>query len=364
MNSLPFNGIKVLELASVLAGPSVGMFFAELGASVLKIESPPAGDVTRSWKLGSEPSNSRVSAYFCSVNWGKDFQMLDLAKESNRKYIYEMIASVDIVLVSYKPGDALKLGMTWEILSALNPRLIYGEISGYGSANNRVGYDAIIQAEAGFTFMNGEPSGLPVKMPVALMDILAAHQLKEGLLTALYQREKTGKGDYIQVSLIQAGVASLANQASNYLMAGHIPGRMGSAHPNIVPYGTLYACADGNWIVLAVGNNKQFYNLVEVLQLTELKSDLRYSDNLARVQNRENLETILSRAIRAWVREELLLQLHQAQVPAGAVNTMEDVFTMPESQELILNYEERKSVRSVAFHSAHFGWRTDLNPPE
>lgn len=364
MATLPFDGLKVLELASVLAGPSVGMFFAELGASVLKIESPPSGDVTRSWKLASEPSSSSVSAYFCSVNWGKTFQMLDLAQESNRNYIYELISDADIVLVSYKPGDAIKLGMTWEILSALNPRLIYGEITGYGSANNRVGYDAIVQAEAGFTYMNGEPSGLPVKMPVALMDILAAHQLKEGLLTALYQREKTGKGDYIQVSLIQAGVASLANQASNYLMAGHIPGRMGSAHPNIVPYGTLYACADGQWLVLAVGNNKQFYNLLEVLLLHELKSDQRYSDNLARVQNRESLETILTLAIRAWVREELLLQLQNAQVPAGAVNTMKDVFTMPEAQELVLEHAERKSVRSVAFHSLRFNWRNDLHPPE
>jgi crotonobetainyl-CoA:carnitine CoA-transferase CaiB-like acyl-CoA transferase len=363
MNSLPFEGIKVLELASVLAGPSVGMFFAELGASVLKIESPPAGDVTRSWKLKSEDAQITAPAYFSSVNWGKETLLLDLSLPENRKVIYDKIPEVDIILLSYKPGDALKLGMNWEQLSALNPRLIYGEISGYGADNPRVGYDAIVQAESGFTYMNGEPNGNPVKMPVALMDVLAAHQLKEGILTALYQREKTGKGDYIQVSLIQSGVASLVNQASNYLMAGHIPGRMGSAHPNIVPYGTLYECQEGGQIVLAVGNDKQFYNLLKVLDLSDVKEDVRFQNNPSRVAHRDILEPILKEAIEKRSRAELLEQLWVAQVPAGAVNTMKDVFTMPEAQEMILHQSDKVAVRSVAFHSVRFPWRKEILPP-
>ena len=363
MNSLPFEGIKVLELASVLAGPSVGMFFAELGASVLKIESPPAGDVTRSWKLTSEDVNDSAPAYFSAVNWGKETLLLDLSLPDNRKVIYDKIPEVDIILLSYKPGDARKLGMAWEQLSELNPRLIYGEISGYGANNSRVGYDAIVQAESGFTYMNGEPNGNPVKMPVALMDVLAAHQLKEGILTALYQREKTGKGDYIQVSLIQSGIASLVNQASNYLMAGHIPGRMGSAHPNIVPYGTLYECQEGGQIVLAVGNDKQFYNLLRVLDLHDVYRDKRCENNPSRVAHRDILEPILKEAIEKMSRTELLEQLWVAQVPAGAVNTMKDVFNMPEAQEMILNQSDKVAVRSVAFHSARFAWRKEMLPP-
>ena len=180
--------IKVLELASVLAGPGVGQFFAELGAEVIKVENlKTCGDVTRSWKSAGEETDDR-SAYFCSVNWGKQSIAIDLMTGEGREIVHHLAARSHIVIVSYKPGDADKLGVDYGSLSKDHPELIYGQITGYGSGNQRVGYDAIIQAEAGFMFMNGEPGGPSLKMPVALIDLLAAHQLKEAILIALLQR--------------------------------------------------------------------------------------------------------------------------------------------------------------------------------
>lgn len=358
---LPFEGLKILELASVLAGPSVAMFFAELGASVLKIESPPYGDVTRSWKLKTESAETLAPAYFCSVNWGKEFRMLDLRESINRKIIYDLLPETDIVIVSYKPGDALKLGMDYEKIQSFNPAIIYGEISGYGLDSERVGYDAIVQAEAGFTFMNGEPDGNPVKMPVALVDVLAAHQLKEGLLTALYMREKTGLGDYIQVSLIESAVASLANQAGNYLMTGHVPQRMGSAHPNIAPYGTLFQTKEGKNIVLAVGTDRQFATLLQVLGMEE---DERFITNLQRVHHRRELEALLQEKIGSWERNFLLEALSTRHVPAGAVNDLEEVFQIPQARSLVVSGEGRSSVRTVAFHARNLRLQENLKAPQ
>ena len=251
----PLQGLKVLELASVLAGPSVGMFFAELGATVYKIENVTThGDVTRKWKLPKEDADTDISGYFSSVNWGKSSFAVDLCREEGLNIIYELAAQCDIVLVSYKPGDAEKLRVDYPTLKRYNEKLIYSHITGYGLQNPRAGFDAIIQAESGFTFMNGQPDGPPTKMPVALMDVLAAHHLKEAILLALYYREKTGKGQYIEASLFKAGVSSLANQATNWLVGRAIPQRMGSDHPNIVPYGTIFKTADGKEIVLAHGH--------------------------------------------------------------------------------------------------------------
>ena len=222
-----FSQLKVLELASVLAGPSVGQFFAELGAEVIKVENVRTkGDVTRSWKTAGENTDDR-SAYFCSVNWGKKSIAIDLTHPEGRKIIHQLIPKIDVVIASFKPGDAVKLGVDHEVLAAINPQLIYGQITGYGSKNQRVGYDAVIQAEAGFMFMNGEPGRPSLKMPVALIDILAAHHLKEALLLSLLKRERTGRGGFVEVSLIQAAVSSLVNQATNWLVAGKMPGKLG-----------------------------------------------------------------------------------------------------------------------------------------
>jgi crotonobetainyl-CoA:carnitine CoA-transferase CaiB-like acyl-CoA transferase len=361
--NFPLLGIRVIELASVLAGPSVGMFLAELGAEVLKVESPGVGDVTRTWKLAIEREDTRTPAYFCAVNWGKRYLQLDLKNAKDRATLHALVPETDIVICSFKPGDADKLGMDYETLSALNERLIYGEISGYGQGDARVGYDAIIQAEAGFMFMNGEADGPPVKMPVALMDVLAAHHLKAGILTALYQRERSGLGDRISVSLLDAGIASLVNQATNYLVAGHVPQRMGSAHPNIAPYGTVFTCADGKQIVPAIGTDRQFATFMRIIGLPEFASDLRFLDNASRVKHRDVLEQKMHAAIAEFPRSVLLQSCAEAGVPVGGVHDMQDVFALPESQNMVLRSGSLSGVRSVAFRSARMRRVEDLHPP-
>ncbi|MCC7318254.1 MAG: CoA transferase, partial [Bacteroidales bacterium] len=333
MNEGLLSDIKVLELANVLAGPSVGAMFAELGATVIKLENPQTnGDVTRSWKLSTEEADTDISAYFSCVNWGKKSLALDLSQVEGLNILYQIIPHFDIVLVSYKPGDAEKLGVDYVRLQQLNPKLIYGHITGYGLHNPRSGYDAIIQAEAGFTFINGEKGGKPTKMPVAFMDILAAHQLKEAILIALLQRYKTGKGTYIDVSLLKSGIVSLANQAANWLVANHIPQAMGSDHPTIVPYGTVFETADNKPIVLAVGTDAQFRSLCETLKDSTLSLDERYATNFSRVQNRESLQMILRGLVGKINREELLMELHKRKVPAAGVLNMQEVFEQEEAQ--------------------------------
>mmetsp|Transcript_7376 Transcript_7376/g.26964 ORF Transcript_7376/g.26964 Transcript_7376/m.26964 type:complete len:274 (+) Transcript_7376:464-1285(+) len=239
--------MRVLELASVLAGPSTGQFLAELGADVIKVENRKTrGDVTRGWRLPGEPSEG-PSAYFKSCNLGKRSLALDAAGQSGRDLCRKLALASDVVLASYKPGDAEKLGLDATSLRAEEPRLVYAQITGYGLNDPRVGYDALIQAEAGFTHMNGEPGerGRPTKMPVALVDLLAAHQLKEAILLALWRRDRTGEGSHVHVSLMGAAVASLANQATGYLCAGKVPQRMGSDHPSISPYGSAFDDRDG-----------------------------------------------------------------------------------------------------------------------
>lgn len=364
--SLPLQGLKVLELASVLAGPSVGMFLAELGASVIKVENlVTQGDVTRNWKLSAEEDDA-VSGYFSSVNWGKLSLAVDITKAEGLQIIHQLAAHCDVVLASYKPGDDKKLKVDYNTLSQLNSALIYAHITGYGLDNPRAGFDAIIQAEAGYTYMNGEPDSQPVKMPVALMDVLAAHQLKEAILLSLLKRIKTGKGEYIDVSLIKAGLASLVNQATNWLVGQSIPERLGSDHPNIVPYGTLFKTADNKEIVLAVGTEKHFHDLCKVLEATELTEDIRFASNKARVANKEAIKEILRQKFLLYDRDTMLQKLHKQRIPAGSVNNMKEVFETPEAKEMLLHDENNsgiKGVRSVAFCFNRNGLSHSLLPP-
>lgn len=359
-----FKELKVMELASVLAGPSVGQFFAELGATVIKVENPlTGGDVTRSWKAAQEQTDER-SAYFCSVNWGKQSISVDLLTPAGKEKIHALIPSCDVVLVSYKPGDAEKLGMDYKTLSGLNSRLIYGSITGYGAHNLRVGYDAVIQAEAGFMFMNGSPGGNSLKMPVALMDVLAGHQLKEGILLALLNREKTGKGDCVEVSLIQAGVASLVNQATNWLVAGKLPTKQGSAHPNIAPYGDVFITADRQELLLAVGSDRQFFDLCSILKLEALSKDERFKTNAARVRNREVMNESLCKAIAMFSATSLIEKINQLKIPAALINNMEQVFEIPEAKELLLEGDGLKGVRTyVGKHQYKFTQDVLSSPP-
>jgi len=346
----PFADLIVLELASVLAGPSVGQFFAELGATVLKIENPRTrGDVTRGWKLPAEGDGDR-SAYFAAANWGKQSLAIDLGTAEGRGVLHDLAAEADVVVASYKPGDAERLGADDATLRALNPRLIYAHVVGYAT-DGRAGYDAVIQAESGFTFMNGEAGGPPVKMPVALIDVLAAHQLKEAILVRLLERERTGRGGTVAVSLLQTGLASLANQATNWLTAGHAPQRIGSEHPNIAPYGTVFPTVDGGGIVLAVGTDRQFAALCDVLGLDAIAAAPRFATNQQRVRHRSFLNHLLAERIATRRRADLLDALAAHRVPAGAVNDLPAAFALPDAAALIVEDEASglSGVRHVAF---------------
>jgi len=327
--------LTVIELASVLAGPAVGMFLAELGAKVVKVEHPNGGDVTRQWKLPTEEAESPVSAYFSSVNWGKEYRSINLKSPEGKQEVLALISSADVVLTNFKVGDDIKLGLDYSTLKALNPKLIYATLTGFGADDSRTAFDVVLQAEAGLMYMNGTPESGPVKWPVAVVDLMAAHQLKEGILLALLQRERTGKGAKVSVSLYDAAVASLANQATNWLMAEHIPQRIGSLHPNIAPYGETLTCSDGGQIVLAVGNAAQFDALCNVLGLNGLITDGRFTTNPQRVAHREALLEALQNQAATWQRDALLDKLIAANVPAGAIRNMQEVFAQPNAQRLV-----------------------------
>jgi len=348
-----FENLRVLELASVLAGPSVGQFFAELGADVIKVENIKAGgDVTRTWKSATEKTDDR-SAYFSSVNWGKRSLALDLTTQRDRDVIKKLVAKSDIVIASYKRGDDVKLGVSYEDLNAINSKIIYGRVTGYGPLNDRVGYDAVLQAESGFMSLNGEENGPPIKMPVALIDVLAAHQLKEGLLVALLKRERTGEGSLVDVSLIQAAVSSLVNQASNWLVGGNLPQRIGSLHPNIAPYGEWFQTKDGKRILLAVGTDRQFNDLCELLDISN-----EYKTNIDRVRNRNRLAETISSKISKLDSQQLIKEINRLKIPAGIIQDIKEVFEMPEAKELLISGAGLYGVRSFVA-----GEHKDLPPP-
>lgn len=337
-----FTDLKIVELANVLAGPATGLFFAELGAQVIKIENKRTnGDVTRSWKLSAENKESNYSAYYASVNWNKTSLLMDLEIPQEKQKVYDLIKDADIVLSNYKKGDDVKLQMHYEYLRELNPALVYGHISGFGEDSSRTAYDLILQAETGFMYMNGTPESGPLKMPVALIDILAAHQLKEGLLVALINRMKTGKGAFVSVSLKDAAIASLANQASNWLMAAynHQPG--GSLHPNIAPYGEVFTTSDSKKIVLAIGNEKQFIKLCELLNRIDVLKDPRYKTNTQRIIYRDALYKTLQETINKQFSETLMQQLIREDVPVGLIKSTKEVFEDTTTHRLILHEQSQ-----------------------
>ena len=326
-------GLQVIELATVLAGPAVGQFFAELGAQVIKIE-PPAGDVTRAWRLAGEAATP--TAYYASVNWGKTRRTLDLKTAKGRAQLLELAATADVLISNHRPSDAAKLGADPDTLLAHNPRLIYARLTGYGPTDPRGGYDAVVQAEAGFMHLNGQAGGPPTKMPVALIDLLAAHQLKQAILLALLQRQRTGQGALVEADLLSVGLSSLANQGSAVLWAGASPQRIGSEHPSIVPYGTVFATADGAQLLLAVGSDAQFVALCGVLGAPALATDARYATNAQRVVHRAALLAELAPRIAAQAADALLTALAAAGVPAGRVHSVPQALALPQAQPLLL----------------------------
>lgn len=325
--------LKVIELASVLAGPLVGSFFAELGAKVIKVENKKTnGDITRQWKLTSENKENSISAYYAAANYNKESIFLNLTDKTDYEQLVALIKDADIVIQNFKAGDAQKLNLDAESLLKLNKKLIVASINGYGSNNPRPAFDVVLQAETGFMFMNGTKESAPIKMPVALIDILAAHHLKEAILIALVEKSISGKGKIVNVSLFDAAIASLANQASNYLMEQHIPQAIGTQHPNIAPYGDMFLTQDKKHIVLAIGNNKQFDTFCKVLELEN-----KFKTNEERLQNRAKLNEEIKNKIALKNADEIMNVFLAKNIPAGLVKNLKEVFADEQTQHLILN---------------------------
>ncbi|WP_370392183.1 CaiB/BaiF CoA transferase family protein [uncultured Winogradskyella sp.] len=343
-----FKNLKVVELASVLAGPLTGTFFAELGATVIKIENKLTdGDVTRRWKLPTESKEKPISAYYSAANYSKESLSLNLKDSEDYEILVEHIKDADIVISNYKPNTARKLKLGYIDLKQYNPSLIYAELTGFGGNDSRPAFDVVLQAETGFMFMNGEPQRNPVKMPVALIDVLAAHHMKEAILCALIHRLKTGEGQHISMSLYECALASLANQATNWLMEGHIPQPMGTQHPNIAPYGDMYTTKDGRSLVLAIGSDKQFDNLCSLLNI-ECEE---FRTNAQRLSKREMLNSKISDYIGKEVSGYWISELEQRNIPYGIVKNMKDVFEDEKAKKMLL-YDIIEGVDTVRVKTA------------
>jgi len=333
MQHAPLEGIKVLELARILAGPWVGQTLADLGADVIKVESP-GGDDTRTWGPPFVPSDRGEdgdSAYFHCCNRGKRSVVLDFRTEHGREAVRRLARQSDVLIENFKVGGLARYGLDYEQLRRINPGIVYCSITGFGQEGpyaDRAGYDFMIQAMGGIMDITGDPDGEPTKPGVAYADIFTGLYSVIAVQSALLRRERTGEGEHVDMALLDSQVAVLANQAMNYLVSGSVPQRMGNTHPNIVPY-QPFPTADG-YVVIAVGNDGQFARLCALLGCEELAVDERFAGNPARVAHRDVLVPELAERTRAWTREDLLRELAARTVPAGPINTIEDVFNDPQ----------------------------------
>ena len=324
---LPLAGVRVADFTRVLTGPFCTMLLADLGAEVIKIE-PPGGDDTRAWgppfqRLGKE----RESSYFLSVNRGKRSVVLDLKTPEGLRAARAIVGQADVLVENFRPGTLEKLGLGWDALHAEFPRLIYGAISGFGQAGpyrDRAGYDVIAQGMGGVMSYNGEEGRAPVRVGVAVADVFAGSLITQGLLAALYQREKTGLGARVDVNLLEAVIALGSSQVSRYLAAGEIPRPMGNDHRSIVPYGT-YLCGDG-FVNVAVGNDSLWRRFCAALELQGLAADPALASNEGRVAGREALNAALLAGMARSTRAEVMARLDAAGVPCGPVYDMQGVF--------------------------------------
>jgi len=329
----PLEGLKVLELARILAGPWAGQTLADLGADVVKVESPE-GDDTRTWGppfVQAADGGDLSAAYFHACNRGKRSITADFTTDEGRSLVRQLAASADVVIENFKVGGLAKYGLDYESLKAVNPRLIYVSITGFGQDGpyaNRAGYDFLIQGMGGAMSITGDPNGQPTKTGFAMADIFSGLYAAVGILAALRRRDETGEGARIDCALMDSQVAVLANQALNFLVSGRPPKRLGNAHPSIVPY-EVFPVADGH-IIIAVGNDGQFRRLCEVLGKPEMGTDPVYATNPARVENRVALIARLSALTMGWTREDLLAGLEKAGVPGGPINSIADVFEDPQ----------------------------------
>ena len=331
MSEAPLKGLRVLELARILAGPWIGQTLADLGADVIKVESPQ-GDDTRQWGPPFiERDVEKAAAYFHACNRGKRSVTADFRSPGDLDMVRGLAAEADVVIENFKVGGLAKFGLDFASLAAANPGLVYCSVTGFGLDGpyaSRPGYDFLIQGMSGIMDLTGDPAGEPQKIGVAFADIFTGLYGVIAIQAALAERQRTGKGKHVDMALLDSMTGVLANQAMNYLASGIAPHRLGNAHPNIAPYQT-FETADG-WLIVAVGNDGQFARLCQVLGLDGAATDARFATNAARVEHRDALTALLSDRTREWTRDDLLAALEKAVVPAGPINTVEDVLADPQ----------------------------------
>ncbi len=321
---LPLEGVRVLDLSRVLAGPYATMVLADLGADVIKVEHPERGDDTRHW---GPPFAGSESAYFLSVNRNKRSIGVDLKTEEGLEWIKKLAAGADVLIENLRRGALERFGLGYEALRETNPGLVYCSITGFGPGKDqdRPGYDFLIQARGGIMGITGFPDGSPTKVGVAIADIVCGLYAATAVLAALHRRSETGEGARIEVPLFETQLSWLANRAQEYLVSGEDKGRMGNAHPTIVPYQTFNA--SDKPIAVVVGNNSQFANLCKAIGREELAQDERFATNPDRVANREELVETLQREFSKGAADEWVEKIREAGVPCGPVNSLADVFT-------------------------------------
>jgi crotonobetainyl-CoA:carnitine CoA-transferase CaiB-like acyl-CoA transferase len=333
----PLKELRVVELARILAGPWIGQTLADLGAEVIKVESP-GGDDTRSWgppfieRIRPDGATEKVAAYFHSANRGKTSVICDFKNPDDLARLKEMIASSDVVIENFKRGGLEKFGLDYPAMARLNPRLVYASITGFGQTGPRAsqpGYDFLLQGMCGIMDLTGDPDGEPQKIGVAWIDIFTGLYGVIGIQAALAERERSGLGQHVDLSLLDSGVGVLANQAANFLLGDVVPRRLGNAHPNIVPY-QVFPASDGH-LIIACGNDRQFRSLCDVLALPEIGQSPDYATNPDRVERREALGAALSEATARKTRAQLIAALEQAGVPAGPINTVPEALSDPQT---------------------------------
>lgn len=327
----PLAGIRVVELARILAGPWAGQTLADLGADVIKVEAPE-GDDTRRWGPPFiERDGDKTAAYFYATNRGKRSITCDFRTAEGQEVVRQLVAGADVVIENFKVGGLAKYGLDYASLQAVNPRLIYCSITGFGQTGpyaHRAGYDFIIQGMAGVMSVTGEPGGQPQKVGVAVTDIFTGVYAATAVLAALVQRGVTGVGQHIDMALMDVATSIMANQSMNYLVSGKPPGMMGNAHPNLAPY-AVFDCADG-WIILATGNDGQYRRLCGILGLADMAEAVDFATNADRVANRVAMTSRITEATRRWSKADLLAACEAQGVPAGPINDLAEVFADPQ----------------------------------
>jgi crotonobetainyl-CoA:carnitine CoA-transferase CaiB-like acyl-CoA transferase len=330
----PLAGLRVLELARILAGPWAGQILADLGADVVKVERKGAGDDTRGWGppfVAAADGGHLGAAYFHATNRGKRSIEVDFESEDGRRIVRKLAARSDVLIENFKVGGLAKFGLDYANLSKENPRLIYCSVTGFGQSGPyaaRAGYDLMAQGIGGIMELTGTPDGEPQRAGVPVADIFTGIYSVVGILAALAERERTGRGCHVDTALVDSQVGVLANQALNYLVSGKVPARIGNAHPNIVPY-QVFPVSDGH-IIIATGNDSQFAKLCAVLGEPAIAGEAKYRANSDRLEHRGELVSRLSALTRRWTRAELLAKLESMQIPAGPINSLDQVFADPQ----------------------------------